>query len=240
MTYGLIGKTLGHSFSRQFFTDKFQREGLDAEYLNFELPQIDLFPSVFEGRDVRGLNVTIPYKQAVIPFLKELSDEARAIGAVNVVKVTADGLVGYNTDVVGFTQSIRPLLRPHHTKALVLGTGGASRAVCYGLNRLGLDIQLVSRTKSSGTLTYDQLSPEVMAAYTVIVNTTPLGTSPAVDTCAPIPYDCLSERHLLFDLVYNPDETKFLRLGREHGAQTRNGLEMLHLQAVAAWQIWND
>lgn len=258
MTYGLIGKTLGHSFSRQFFTDKFSQEGIDGEYLNFELPEIDVFPTLFDGRDIRGLNVTIPYKQAIIPFLNDLSDEAREIGAVNVIKIKESKgvketkkvertkgieglhLTGYNTDVIGFRDSIRPLLRPHHTKALVLGTGGASRAIRFGLRQLGLDIQSVSRTKSKDTITYDELTAEIMRDYTVIVNTTPLGTSPNVDACPDIPYSLLTDRHLLFDLVYNPSETLFLRQGREHGAQTKNGLEMLHLQAIAAWEIWNS
>lgn len=247
-TYGLIGKTLGHSFSRQFFTDKFSREGTDGEYLNFELADISDFPTVFNGKEIGGLNVTIPYKQAVMPFLNDLSEEAKAIGAVNVIKIKGESthgteglhLIGYNTDVIGFTNSIRPLLKTHHAKALVLGTGGASRAIKYGLKQLGIQVQSVSRTKTDHTITYDELTPEIMSDHTVIVNTTPLGTSPNVDTCPDIPYSLLTERHLLFDLVYNPSETLFLRQGREHGAQTKNGLEMLHLQAIAAWKIWND
>lgn len=250
-TYGLIGRTLGHSFSRQFFSEKFSSEGIDAEYLNFELPEIDDLSKVFEGRDICGLNVTIPYKQDVIPFLSELSEDAREIGAVNVIKPihvhsgnNKDNqsviLKGYNTDVIGFMESIRPLLKPHHRNALVLGTGGASRAICSGLKKLGLEVQSVSRTRTLGILSYADLTPTVMGEYSVIVNTTPLGTTPNIDTCADVPYDCITERHLLFDLVYNPSETLFLRKGREHGAQTKNGLEMLHLQAIAAWKIWNE
>ena len=257
-TYGLIGKTLGHSFSRQFFTDKFTREETDAEYLNFELADIAGFPTVFNGKEIGGLNVTIPYKQAVMPYLAELSNEAKEIGAVNVIKIEklkeaeetqkskeTKGikglhLTGYNTDVIGFVGSIRPLLQPHHTKALVLGTGGASRAIRFGLKQLGIEVQSVSRAKTPTTLTYDELTPKIMSEHTVVVNTTPLGTSPNVDTCPDIPYSLLTEHHLLFDLVYNPSETLFLRQGLEQGAQTKNGLEMLHLQALAAWKIWNS
>lgn len=250
-TYGLIGKTLGHSFSRQFFSEKFTKEGLDAEYLNFELPDINDFSKIFDGRNICGLNVTIPYKQAVIPFLADLSSEAREIGAVNVIKPLNCGerlcgdntpmqLKGYNTDVIGFMESIRPLLKPYHKKALVLGTGGASKAVAYGLKQLGLEVMFVSRTRNADIISYTDITPAVMSEFTVIVNTTPLGTSPNVDTCADIPYELITHRHLLFDLVYNPSETLFLRRGREQGAQTENGLKMLHIQALAAWQIWNE
>ncbi len=246
--YGLIGKTLGHSFSKNYFAEKFALEGIDAVYSNYELPSIDLFPSVVADKDIVGLNVTIPYKQDVIPFLDDLSDEARAIGAVNVVRVirneaSGEGkpyLKGYNTDVIGFMNSIRPLLKEHHQKALVLGTGGASKAIVYGLKRLGIEPQLVSRSAREGVISYSDLNEQMLREYKVIVNCTPLGTFPKVDECAPIPYEYITREHLLFDLVYNPDETLFLKNGKDRGATTKNGLEMLHLQAIAAWEIWTD
>ncbi|MBR0202135.1 MAG: shikimate dehydrogenase [Bacteroidaceae bacterium] len=253
--YGLLGHPLGHSFSRAFFNDKFAREGIDAEYLNFDLSDISELPQLLaEHPNLCGLNVTIPYKQAVIPYLDELSDEARAIGAVNVIKVlpptaavlpptggVREGpyLKGFNSDVIGFTESIRPLLEPHHKKALVLGTGGASKAVCAGLDKLGIEWRYVSRSGAGERLfTYSDLTPEIIAEYTVIVNCTPLGMYPRIDSCPEIPYRALSPRHLLFDLVYNPEITLFMRNGRRQGAKVKNGLEMLHLQALASWEFW--
>ena len=239
--YGLLGHPLGHSFSRAFFNDKFAREGIDAEYLNFDLSDISELPQLLaEHPNLCGLNVTIPYKQAVIPYLDELSDEARAIGAVNVIKIEGPYLKGFNSDVIGFTESIRPLLEPHHKKALVLGTGGASKAVCAGLDKLGIEWRYVSRSGAGERLfTYSDLTPEIIAEYTVIVNCTPLGMYPRIDSCPEIPYRALSPRHLLFDLVYNPEITLFMRNGRRQGAKVKNGLEMLHLQALASWEFWN-
>ncbi len=239
--YGLIGKTLGHSFSRKFFTEKFAAEGIDAVYSNYEIPVAQDFLDVVKDKDLVGLNVTIPYKQDVMKMMDSLSEEARSIGAVNVVRIDHDShmLKGFNTDVIGFMNSIRPLLQPRHTDALVLGTGGASLAITYGLHKLGLNTQSVSRTKGEDRVTYEELTPELMARYKVIVNCTPLGTFPNVDECAAIPYECLTPEHLLYDLVYNPEETKFLRMGRLHGAATKNGYEMLVLQAIASWEIWN-
>ncbi|MBQ8502337.1 MAG: shikimate dehydrogenase [Bacteroides sp.] len=244
-TYGLIGYPLGHSFSRGYFNEKFKAEGIDAEYANFEIPSIEEFPSIVrEHPNLCGLNVTIPYKQQVIPFLDELDKDAERIGAVNVVKIVRSPkgklkLVGYNSDIIGFSQSMEPLLQPHHQKALILGTGGASKAVKGGLEKLGLEVRFVSRErKSSDMLTYQDLTPEVMQQYTVIVNTTPLGMYPKVEACPDIPYEYLTERHLLYDLIYNPDETLFMTRGRERGAVVKNGLEMLLLQALAAWEIW--
>ena len=385
--YGLLGHPLGHSFSRAYFNNMFAREGIDAEYFNFDIPSIDMLPQVLaEHPNLRGLNVTIPYKQAVIPFLDDLSDEARAIGAVNVIRISpatryprggescispevsanlspvgeescispevdenlspvgeessispevdANGkevlpstggvreglslsgrgreglhLKGFNSDIIGFMDSIRPLLKPHHRRALVLGTGGASRAICRGLELLGLEWRYVTRTPkatppassvsgiqpassmpatppaapvpatppassvsatppavpvpdtppassmpatppigsvpgglSAGLLpplTYSALSPALLAEYTVIVNCTPLGMFPNVDTAPPIAYAALSPRHLLYDLVYNPEETLFMRQGRRFGATVKGGLEMLHLQAIASWEFWN-
>ena len=251
--YGLIGKTLGHSFSRQYFGEKFAAEHIDARYDNFEMPSADdVLPLIESMPDLVGLNVTIPYKQDVVPLLRSLDDDARAIGAVNVIRIR--DMRGFNTDVIGFRESIRPLLQPHHTKALVLGTGGASKAVRYGLRQLGIEPLSVSRSlshimdilsplgaqpKNPGVIRYEDLDEYWLSEYKVIVNCTPLGTFPNVDQCADIPYELLTPDHLLFDLVYNPAETRFLRQGRERGAVTKNGYEMLVRQAEAAWEIWN-
>ena len=243
-TYGLIGYPLGHSFSRGYFTDYFGREGIEAEYKNFELPSIEQLAQVLQTEPtLQGFNVTIPYKQQVFSFLSELSEAAQAIGAVNVVKVMRrdEGLYlkGYNTDYIGFTDSIRPHLKPHHTHALILGTGGASKAVDYALRKLGLKTQYVSRTAREGIIAYDELTPELMAQYTVIVNTTPLGMHPKVDECPPLDYTLLTSQHLLYDVVYNPAKTLFLQRGEEHGATICNGMDMLIGQAKAAWRIWS-
>jgi shikimate dehydrogenase len=243
--YGLIGYPLGHSFSRNFFNEKFSSEGIDAEYVNFEIPSIKDFPNVIqENANLQGLNVTIPYKQQVIPYLDELNEDARQIGAVNVIKVIRPEkgkvrLVGYNSDVMGFSGSIEPLLEPRHRKALILGTGGASKAVDYGLRKLGLEVKFVSRRKQEGMLTYEELTPEVMDDYKVIVNCSPVGMFPHTDECPQIPYELLTPNHLLFDLIYNPDVTLFMKKGKERGAIVKNGLEMLLLQAFGAWNIWN-
>lgn len=242
--YGLLGHPLGHSFSRAYFNNKFAHDGTDAEYLNFDIEAIGQLPQLLADHPhLRGLNVTIPYKQQVMPYLDDLSDEARAIGAVNVVGITrdADGhtrLKGFNSDIIGFTESIRPLLQPHHRKALVLGTGGASKAICRGLDKLGIEWRYVSRQRLTSAFTYADITPSVLADYTVIVNCTPLGMYPRTDCAPEIPYAALSARHLLFDLVYNPDITLFMRQGRRFGATVKNGLEMLHLQAEASWKFW--
>lgn len=244
--YGLIGYPLGHSFSRGFFTDKFSAEGINARYENFELPSIELVSEVWPVDGLAGLNVTIPYKERIIPYLDGLSDEAAAIGAVNVIRIERDPSspaavrrIGYNSDVVGFRESIRPLIGSGHKRALVLGTGGASKAVCHGLATLGVEPVRVSRDPSRGDLTYDALTPGIMASHTVIVNTTPVGMYPHVDECPDIPYSLLTPDHLCYDLVYNPDVTTFLRQAARHGAVTKNGAEMLRLQAIEAWRIWN-
>ena len=244
-TYGLIGYPLGHSFSRGYFTDYFGREGIDAEYKNFELPRIEELSGVLQAEPtLQGLNVTIPYKQQVFAYLDELDKAAQAIGAVNVVKVThQDGkthLKGYNTDHIGFADSIRPYLMPHHTHALILGTGGASKAVDYALRQMGMETLFVSRNAREGIISYEDLTPELMARYTVIVNTTPLGMYPKVDECPPLDYAQLTTDHLLYDVVYNPEKTFFLQRGEEHGATISNGMAMLIGQAKAAWHIWNE
>ncbi|AVM58717.1 shikimate dehydrogenase [Bacteroides heparinolyticus] len=243
--YGLIGYPLKHSFSIGYFNEKFKAENIDAEYVNFEIPTINDFMQVIEENpNLCGLNVTIPYKEQVIPFLDELDKDTAKIGAVNVIKIVRlpkgkVKLVGYNSDIIGFTQSIEPLLQSHHKKALILGTGGASKAVYHGLNNLGIESTFVSRTKKNNKfLTYEELTPEVMASHTVIVNTTPVGMFPKVDFCPNIPYEQLTSDHLLYDLLYNPNETLFMKKGQAQGAITKNGLEMLLLQAFAAWEIW--
>lgn len=244
--YGLIGYPLKHSFSIGYFNEKFEAENIDAQYVNFEIPDIrDFMEVIEENPNLCGLNVTIPYKEQVIPYLDELDKDTAKIGAVNVIKIIRlpkgkVKLVGYNSDIVGFTQSIEPLLQPHHTKALILGTGGASKAVFHGLDNLGIKATFVSRTKKSDDiLTYRELTPEIMQEHTVIVNTTPLGMYPKVDFCPNIPYDQLTPNHLLYDLLYNPNETLFMKKGKEKGAVVKNGLEMLLLQAFASWEIWN-
>lgn len=243
--FGLIGYPLGHSFSRAFFSEKFEREGIEAEYLNFAIPEIGELPEIIQThKELAGLNVTIPYKLQVIPYLTELSPAARAIGAVNVIKILHNGdetrLIGHNADVIGFCDSLKPLLKAQHTRALVLGTGGASRAVDYGLRSLGIEPTFVSRTPREGQLGYADLTAEVIDSHKLIVNTTPLGMYPKTDACPDLPYPLLTPDHLLYDLVYNPEETLFLRKGREAGAVTKNGLEMLHRQALASWNIWNE
>lgn len=243
-TYGLLGYPLGHSFSRRFFTEKFHNEGIDAEYLNFEIPDASLLRDIVSSHPrLRGLNVTIPHKQAVIPQLDAISTQAREIGAVNVIKIdrNTDGssrLTGHNADVIGFSKSIAPLLKPYHHKALVLGTGGASKAVYYGLKKLNIEPVCVSR--HAPHLTYQEITPELIQEYTVIVNCTPVGMFPHTAECPPLPYESLTPQHLLYDLIYNPEETMFMKCGQKAGAVTKNGLEMLHLQALASWDIWQS
>lgn len=244
--YGLIGRVLGHSFSRDYFNQKFASERINACYRNFEIPVIEDFPSVVAREPLlRGLNVTLPYKEAVIPYLDSLDDDAAAIGAVNVIKVLRDaagqisGLRGYNSDIVGFTQSIAPMLGPSHRRALVLGTGGAAKAVCLGLRKLGVEPVMVSRRRRGGCLTYAELTPQVMASHTVVVNATPCGMYPDVDGCPPVPCELLTAAHVCYDLIYNPDATTFLKRAARRGAAVKNGLEMLLLQAFESWRIWH-
>jgi len=238
--FGIIGYPLGHSFSPAWFTRKFAALGIDATYEAFPLADISGLPGLLVSRPLlRGLSVTIPHKKSVIPYLYGMDDAAREIGAVNCIDIRNGHLKGYNTDVTGFRLSLQPLLRPWHSRALVLGTGGSSRAVAWVLDHLGIPYQNVSRTPGQRTLTYEELTEEMIGEHLVIVNTTPVGQFPLADACPSIPYSGIGSRHLLFDLVYNPAETKFLLLGKERGATVQNGLEMLHLQAEAAWDIWN-
>ncbi len=243
--YGLIGYPLGHSFSENYFNQKFSSEGIKASYVNFEIPSIENFPKVIGANpNLCGLNVTIPYKQQVIPYLDEIDAEAEAIGAVNVIKFIREKgrglrLKGYNSDIIGFCDSISPLLLPTHKNALVLGNGGAAKAVVKGLEKLGISSTIVSRTKRQGLLTYQELTEVVMARNTVIVNTTPLGMYPKMNACPDIPYQWLTQGHLCYDLLYNPDVTLFMKKSSQAGARVKNGLEMLLLQAFASWNIWN-
>ncbi len=243
--YGLIGFPLGHSFSISYFNEKFENENIDAKYENFEIPKIEALPEVLDSNpDLKGLNVTIPYKEKVISYLDSISPEARAIGAVNVIRVTRKGekiiLKGFNSDVIGFTKSIEPMLEKFHKKALILGTGGASKAINYGLKSLGLETLFVSRsTKGKDCILYQDITPEMMQEYNVIVNCTPLGMYPHTDECPQLPYEAMNMKTILYDLIYNPDETLFMKRGAEHGATTKNGLEMLLLQAFASWEFWN-
>lgn len=241
-TYGLIGYPLGHSFSRKFFTEKFEKEGIDAQYLNFEIPSIEEFPNTIKNNPtLRGLNVTIPYKQQVMQYLDDISEEAKAIGAVNVVKVGKEGLTGYNSDVIGFVNSIKPLLKSHHKKALILGTGGASKAIRYGLEeKLGIETLFVSRKAHEGIITYKDVTADMLQEYEVIVNCSPVGMFPHANECPSLPYEAMNVAHLLYDLVYNPEETLFMKKGAARGATVKNGLEMLHLQALASWDFWNN
>ena len=244
--YGLIGYPLKHSFSSKFFAEKFDKEHIDAEYNNYEIADIDSIPLIISSDPtLKGLNVTIPYKEQVIRFLDELDETAKEIGAVNVIRILKKDnktiLKGYNSDLIGFQNSIQPMIDPLvHTKALILGTGGASKAVEYGLKRLGIESKYVSRTSAAGTFTYKDLNSEVLAEYKVVVNASPVGTFPDIDVCPDIPYEYLTDSHLLYDLVYNPPVTKFLDLGAKQGAKIKNGAEMLKLQAIAAWNIWNE
>ena len=236
--YGIIGFPLGHSFSRAFFTEKFQKEHIDAEYVNFEITSAHLLPEIVRSNPhLRGLNVTLPYKEAVIPMLDSMSDEAREIGAVNVIQVREGRLKGFNSDIIGFMGSLRPLLKPWHQHALVLGTGGASRAIRVGLERVGLDWTYVSRTAAEGRLTYAALTPEVMEHYQVIVNCSPVGMFPKVDA-APVSAEVSFAFDASVDLIYNPAQTLFLKQAAAAGNKAVNGLFMLVAQAVAAQEIW--
>ena len=240
--YGLIGFPLGHSFSGTYFNEKFRREGIHARYDLFELKDIAEFQSLKLIDDLCGLNVTIPYKQQVIPYLDEMDETAAEIGAVNVIKfIRRDGnllLRGFNSDVIGFSNSIKPFLKQNHKKALILGTGGASKAMEYALRKMGLEVKLVSRNPTDNQFSYSDINGDVLTEYTVVVNSTPVGMYPQVDECPDIPYDALTSGHLLFDAVYNPPQTLFLKKGIEKGAVVLSGTEMLTGQAEAAWKIW--
>lgn len=240
--FGLVGKNIDYSFSRGHFTEKFRKEGLPYSYQNFDLDAITQFPSILkEHSDIRGLNVTIPYKEEVMPYLDEISETARKIGAVNTIKFLSSGKTkGYNTDYYGFEKSIKPFLQPHHSHALILGTGGASKAVAFTLEKLDISFHYVSRNPTAkATYTYSELTDTIIKDHPLIINCTPVGTHPQIDTCPDIPYDAITKEHLLYDLIYNPAQTKFLLCGEKQGATICNGADMLEYQAEKAWEIWN-
>jgi shikimate dehydrogenase len=240
--FGLLGYPLTHSFSQKYFTEKFQQLGIpNASYENFSIPDIYELKAILNSRNgLEGFNITIPYKKSVIDFLDELSEPVKKMGACNCVKISNGKLKGFNTDIVGFQKSLQPFLKPIHQKALILGTGGASAAVEYVFQQLDISYQFVSRNASQNAISYQELTQEIMESHTLIINTTPLGMYPNSDACPEIPYQFLTEKHHLFDLIYNPTETRFLSLGKQQGASIQNGYEMLILQAEESWRIWND
>ncbi|MFA9290073.1 MAG: shikimate dehydrogenase [Solirubrobacteraceae bacterium] len=237
---GLIGKNISYSFSKKFFTKKFEIEKIsNYVYNQFDIPEIKEVEKIFEIENILGLNVTIPYKEQVIPYLDELSIEAKEIGAVNTIKIINNKKIGFNTDCFGFENSIIPLLKTHHKKALILGTGGASKAIKYALNKLAISYKVVSRKENNNeNITYQDLNKEILENYTIIINCSPVGTFPSIENFPLIPYEYISPNHLAYDLIYNPSKTSFLTKCEEKGATIKNGLEMLELQALKAWEIW--
>lgn len=244
--FGLIGYPLTHSFSKKYFSEKFSREGItDCSYENYPIETIEKVTELLLMPELKGLNVTIPYKEQVIKYIQRLDPVAARVGAVNTIKLSIDqsGLIttGYNTDVYGFSESLRPYLKEHHKQALILGTGGASKAVAYSLEQFGIEYVYVSRQKKhAGTIAYDEIDEALLSRYLLIVNSSPVGTYPNVSEAPLLPYALLTGRHLLFDLVYNPPETQFMKNGLKYGAMAANGYNMLTLQAEKAWEIWNS
>lgn len=242
LKFGLVGRNISYSFSRGYFANKFKKESLPHSYVNFDLQSIEELDDIIKNTpNLKGLNVTIPYKEEVIPILDDLNKRARKIGAVNTIRITRyQKLVGYNTDYYGFKNSLKPHLKKHHKRALILGTGGASKAIAYALKKLKIQYDYVSRTEKEGVkFLYTDLTEDIISSYNIIINCTPIGTYPDVNECPDIPYDAITERHILYDLIYNPEQTKFLSCGDIKGATTINGLEMLKLQAEKSWKIWN-
>jgi shikimate dehydrogenase len=242
INFGLIGKSLSHSFSRSYFEKKFiENELNDHFYKNFELETIEQFSNVLKTQNLKGLNVTNPYKESIIPFLDELSIEAKEIGAVNCINIVNGKTIGYNTDAYGFGQSIKPFLDTTHGRALILGTGGASKAVAYALKKIGVEVFFAtsSNKKNTNTFFYDEINEGMMSAFKLIINTTPLGLYPNINEAPALPYHLFTDKHLAYDLIYNPEQTLFLKQAKEKGAVTINGLSMLHLQAQKSWEIWN-
>ena len=240
--FGLLGRNISYSFSKGYFTEKFNNDNLfeGCTYENFDIPEITAFPEIIKNTpDLKGMNVTIPFKEVVIPYLDKLSKKAAKIGAVNTIKFTKKGrLKGYNTDYYGFMKSLEPLLQPHHKKALILGTGGASKGVAYALKELGIRFTFVSREAKEGIIDYDLINATTFDNYQIIINSTPVGTSPNTDAFPLIPYEYFTEKHIAYDLIYNPAETQFLKKAAARGAQTKNGQDMLIFQAEKAWKIW--
>jgi len=245
MQFGLIGKKLSHSFSKKYFEEKFVTLGLNSySYNNFELENIKEFPSLIQANpDLSGLNVTVPYKEEVMPYLNEISEEAKIIGAVNCIKIMNGKTKGYNTDEFGFRFSIKPFLEPKHNRALIFGTGGSSKAVAYALKSIGVEYYFLTSSdtkKAPNTFFYSELNPVILKQFLLLVNCTPLGMFPNSNEAPAIPYEQITPDHLTYDLIYNPEETLFLRKCREQGAITINGLSMLKLQAEKSWEIWNE
>jgi len=240
--YGLIGYPLTHSLSQQYFTNKFSQEGIeDCDYDRFSIPSIDDLHAILEThKELCGFNITIPYKKEVLAFLTDRSKAVEEVGACNCVKIEGGHLIGYNTDVIGFENSLVPFLKPSHNRALVLGTGGAALAIVYVLQKLGIDFSYVSRTATSGQFTYNDLDASVMASHTLIINTTPLGMFPNIEACPDILYQLITPAHHLFDLTYNPAESTFLAKGKQMGATIQNGQQMFVEQAEHSWRIWNS
>ncbi|MGY3793689.1 shikimate dehydrogenase family protein [Aquimarina sp. 433] len=240
-TYGLLGRDIGYSFSRNYFSNRFEKENLPHHYVNFDLKSIEELKEVLENKEIHGMNVTIPYKEEVIPYLDTLDPIAKEIGAVNVIKFENNGkLTGYNSDYYGFTESLKPLLTPKVKKALILGTGGASKAIAYALETLDIKYTFVSRNPDFKELSYNDLDEDIIRDFKLIINCTPLGTHPKVQNHPDIPFEHLGENHILYDLIYNPEETTFMRKGKDKGAKIINGLRMLVLQAERSWEIWNS
>lgn len=240
--FGLIGKNIDYSFSKKYFSEKFSKEPfLDCEYHNFDIQEIDFFTEITKNNpNLKGLNVTIPYKEAVIPFLNKLSVKAAKIGAVNVIRFTKKrNLKGYNSDCYGFKKALKPLLEAHHKKALILGTGGASKAIAFALEELNITYTFVSREPNESSIDYDRINATTFDNFQIIINCTPLGTSPNIKDFPLIPYNFFTEKHIAFDLIYNPEETQFLKKAKKKGAICKNGLEMLVFQAEKSWEIWN-
>lgn len=240
--FGLLGRNINYSFSKGYFTDKFNNENFEGcTYENFDIQEIDAFIEIIKNTpDLKGLNVTIPYKEAIIPFLDKLSKKAALIGAVNTIKITKKGkLKGYNTDYYGFKKSLEPLLKSHHKKALILGTGGASKGVAFALDELNIPYTFVSREATENAIDYNRINATTFDNYQIIINSTPVGTSPNTEAFPLIPYEYFTKNHIAFDLIYNPAETQFLKKAKEQGAQIKNGLDMLIFQAEKAWDIWN-
>lgn len=239
---GLLGRNISYSFSKSYFKEKFEKENItNTTYDNFDIENIELLPSIIKNiKNLKGLNVTIPYKEQVIPYLDKINKKAKAIGAVNTIKITKKGkLVGYNTDCYGFKKTLKPFIKSHHKNALILGTGGASKAIAYTLESMGITYQYVSRKLSKGVkFSYNTITEEDIKNYQIIINCTPLGTFPNIEDCPNIPYQAINKNHILYDLIYNPEETKFLKYGKKNEATIINGLGMLKFQAEKAWSIW--
>ena len=241
-TYGLIGKKISYSFSKTYFTKKFLKNNLkNYNYINFDIDSVNELSDILKTKNLRGLNITIPYKEKVLKFIDRIDEDAKFIGAINTIKVSYDNtLVGYNTDYIGFIKSIKPHIKSNHKKALILGTGGASKAIVYGLNKLSIISTKVSRKKTNGDIIYNELNKKIILDHQIIINCTPIGTYPDIENYPKIPFKYLTNKHICYDLIYNPNETRFLKKSKKMGAEIINGLKMLEIQAEESWKIWNS